>query len=316
MDSDAYGEASLRITVDLDITDPEAVRSYALFRAPTPEHTAMAAGNLYTALAIAMDPRRVSADVPGVRFLLAKVEAAEGHGTAEWLAEGAAAEQSGRVPADTGIGEDAVAALLEASDRVAGIPLELLGYSADAKEGERGLSRRRARVLAGLLWHAAAAMTDELFNDIALLRSRGGTAADVDEVFVIDNLPPQFAHRYDSRFASRFLTVCVELSMNLVSGWKEPACVAQELAVRCLLADAEFLVEQLGLGPELPPGWMPMLERAFLADARSMMLYDPSLDGFEADPGAGPQEMPSLRFGDWFKPFRPGMPVPPYAGQE
>ncbi|MFD1210904.1 hypothetical protein ACFQ36_02460 [Arthrobacter sp. GCM10027362] len=307
MDSDAPGEASLRITVDLDISDPEAVRSYALFRAPTPEHAAMAAGNLYTALAIAMDPRRVAADVPGVRFLLAKVEAAEGHGTAD---------QPGRVPADTGIGEDAVAALLEASDRVAGVPLELLGYSGDAEEGERGLSRHRARVLAGLLWHAAAAMTDELFNDIALLRSRGATAADIDETFVIDNLPPQFAHHYDSRFAARFLTVCVDLSRNLVSGWKEPTCVAQELAVRCLLADAEFLVEQLELGPELPPDWMSMLERAFLADAGSMMLYDPSMDGFEAGSEAGPQVMPSMRFDDWFRPFRPGAPVPPYAYPE
>jgi hypothetical protein len=313
MDSDAPGKASLRITVDLDITDPEAVRSYALFRAPTPEHAAMASSNLYTALAIAMDPRRIAADVPGVRFLLAKVEAAGGHGTAERLGVGAAGEQSGRVSADTGIGEDAVAALLEASDRVAGVPLELLGYSADAEEGERGLSRHRARVLAGLLWHAAAAMTDELFNDIALLRSRGVTAADIDETFVIDNLPPQFAHRYDGRFAARFLAVCIDLSMNLVSGWKEPTCVAQELAVRCLLYDAEFLVEQLALGPELPPDWMPMLERAFLADAGSMMLYDPSMDGFEADPGTGPQDMRSMKFDDWFKPFRPGAPVQPYA---
>src|SRR3954451_2183700 len=128
MDSDAAGEASLRITVDLDITDPEAVRSYALFRAPTPEHAEMAAANLYTALAMAMDPRRVAADVPGTRFVLAKVEAAEGHGTA--------GEQPGRVPADTGIGEDAVAALLEASGRVAGVPLELLGYNEGAEEGE------------------------------------------------------------------------------------------------------------------------------------------------------------------------------------
>jgi len=316
MDSDATGDASLRLTLDLDITDPEAVRSYALFRAPTPEHAAMATDNLLTALAMAMDPRRVTADVPGVRFLLARVEAAEGHGTAEQLRPGAAGEPTGRVPADPGIGEDAVAALLEASGRVAGVPLERLGYRADAEDGERARSRHRARLLAGLLWHAAAAMTDELITDIALLRSRGATAADIDEMFVVDNLPPQFAHRYDSRFASRFLAVCVELSMSLVSGWKEPACVAQELAIRCLLADAEFLVEQLELGPELPPDWLPLLERAFLADAGSMRLYDPSLDGFEADPAAGPPDVPSMRFEDWFKPFRPGTPRPPCIDPE
>jgi hypothetical protein len=156
-------------------------------------------------------------------------------------------------------------------------------------------------------------MTDELFNDLDLLRDRIPTAADIDETYVIANLPPQFAHRYDTRFAARFLTVCTDLSMNLVAGWKEPSCVAQELAVRCLLAEADYLAEELELEAELPPDWLGMLENAFLRFADSMMLYDPAMDGFENDPAASPEGAPSMKFEDWFKPFGPDDHVPPFA---
>jgi hypothetical protein len=306
-------KASLNITIDLDITDPEAMRGYAVARAQTAEHIAMASANLFGALAISVDPLRIADEVPGVRLLRGKVEPSEGHATADLAIPDADGEATGREPADTGIGEDPVAALVEASDRVRGLSLERLGYDGSAPEAERQLSRHRAQVLAGLLWHASAAMTDELFNDIDLLRGRVPTAADVDDTYVIGNLPPQFANHYDARFAARFLTVCTDLSMNLAAGWKEPSCVAQELAVRCLLADAEFLAEELDLDAELPPDWVAMLEQAFLKFADSMMLFDPAMDGFENDPEAIPEGAPSMKFEDWFKPFSAEHHVPPFA---
>ena len=304
-------KASLHITIDLDITDAEAMQDYAVTRAQTAEHIAMASANLFGALAISVDPLRIAEEVPGIRLLRGKVEPAEGHATSDPGLSGAG--PVGREPAETGIGDDPAAALIQASDRAGGLDLTMLGYDGSAPEAERQLSRHRAQMLAGLLWHAAAAMTDELFNDIDLLRGRAPTAADVDETYVISNLPPQFAHHYDARFAARFLAVCTDLSMNLAAGWKEPSCVAQELAVRCLLADAEFLAEELDLDAELPPDWLAMLEDAFLKFADSMMLFDPAMDGFENDPGASPEGAPSMKFEDWFKPFSPGHHVPPFA---
>jgi hypothetical protein len=305
-------EASLHIAIDLDITDPEAVRGFAIGKAQTPEHLALASENLFAALAISMDPLAIAEDVPGVRLLRGKVEPLEGHGMAELAMPGGAAAPGERESATTRIGGDAVATLLAAAEHANGLPPEKLGYDAAAPEPQRLLSQHRAKVLAGLLWHASAAMTDELFNDIDLLRG-GEPAADVDGTYVISNLPPQFAQRYDARFAARFLAVSTDLSMNLAAGWKEPSCVAQELAVRCLLAEAGFLADELELDAELPPDWLPMLERALLSLADSMLLFDPAMDGFENDPEAAPAGAPSMKFDDWFKPFSPNHHVPPFA---
>ncbi|EMY35837.1 hypothetical protein D477_002096 [Arthrobacter crystallopoietes BAB-32] len=305
-------EASIHFAIDVDITDPGELQSYAVTKAESPEHTELAATNLFAALAVAMDPLAVAADVPGVRILRGKVEPAQGHGVADQVLPSAGGEAE-REPADTGIGGDAVATLLAASERAGGIELELLGYDPAAPEAERELSRHRARVLAGLLWHAGASMIDELFNDLDLLRDREPTAADIDETYVLDNLPPQYAHHYDARFAARFLTVCTDLTTNIAAGWKEPSCVAQELALRCLLAEAEFLADELDLDAELPANWVARLEQLFLQFADSMMLFDPAMDGFENDPDAIPEGAPSMKFEDWFKPFGPGHHVPPFA---
>ncbi|GLB69315.1 hypothetical protein [Arthrobacter mangrovi] len=305
--------ASIHIAIDVDITDPGELRSYAVVKAETPEHAALASKDLFAALAVAMDPLAIAADVPGIRLLRGKVEPAEGHGVADSVMPHAAGAEGGREPADTGISGNAVATLLEAADRAGGIPLERLGYDAAAPGAERELSRHRARVLAGLLWHAGASMIDELFNDLDLLRGREPTARDIDETYVLDNLPPQYAHHYDARFAARFLAVCTDLTMNLAAGWKEPSCVAQELGLRCLLAEAEFLAEDLELEADLPPDWVAMLEQFFLRFADSMMLFDPAMDGFENDPEASPQGAPSMKFEDWFKPFGPDNHVPPFA---
>src|SRR3954469_10196240 len=132
-------KASLNITIDLDITDPEAVRSYAVARAQTAEHIAMASANLFGALAISVDPLRIADEVPGVRLLRGKVEPAEGHATADLALPDTGGEATGREPAATGIGEDPVAALVEASARVRGLSLELLGYDGSAPEAEREL---------------------------------------------------------------------------------------------------------------------------------------------------------------------------------
>ena len=233
--------------------------------------------------------------------------------------------------------EDITAQLLADGLKVTGLSLALLGYEAypgDLSEDERGqyglqdleemdavtpeeraASLRHARLLAGLLWHSSVVLIDQLYADHRSVSEMDEiTAADIEGTWVLSSLPERFATLYGVDFVRRFIVVASDLTGALVRGWDPPGCVAAELALRCLLDQAELTADAYELDEDLADGWRERLDDILFDDADSDMLYSRRLDGFENDAEMGAElGIVSMRFEEWFEPFSTGYSVPPYA---
>ena len=217
--------------------------------------------------------------------------------------QGLSLEGLGYVPDPRDLSEEDLAGLdSETTEWMAGIP---------ADDRRRSLSR--ARLLAGALWHASVILIDQLFQDIHALHEKELiTREDIDETWILSGLPPQYAEKYNGLFAQRFLVVAADMTMKLVSGWTAPGCVAQELAVRCLLDQVEITADTYDL--DLDPGWRGILTDRILEDTDSDMLYDRSLDGFQHDEDLNHQlRLAPMALEHWFEPFNEERHVSPYA---
>jgi len=223
--------------------------------------------------------------------------------------------------------DDITEELLADAGKLTGLSLELLGLDPhpDDMTAEQRLQfdpedlaemaavspddRRKAvgqtRLLAGLLWNSASILIDQLFRDLGTLSALDAvTPADIAGTSVLSSLPPQFAAGYDAKFTQKFIVVAADVTACLVRGWTAPGCLAAELAVRCLLDQAEITEDIYEL--DLPEDWRADVEEVLLEDADSDALYSDNLDVLEDDAA-------SLDFEQWFKPFSPGDTVPPYA---
>jgi hypothetical protein len=221
--------------------------------------------------------------------------------------------------------ENYVEYLIHVGEELTGLSLEELGYeprpedlSADEKTDletwelewmesvtpeRRDQSLFQAKLLAGALWEASAVLIDQLFEDIAELRSLDHiTRQDISGSLVLSGLPPRHAEKYDVRFAQRFLVIATDMTGELVRGWTHPSCVAQELAVRCPLDQVEVIQDLYAL--DLAEGWRGRLEERMLEDTDSEMLYQNAMDGFEGDTELNMQlGLASMELKDWFEPF-------------
>ncbi len=215
--------------------------------------------------------------------------------------------------------------LMHVGEELTGISLEQLGFeprpedlSADGRNDledgdldwmesvtpeQRDISLFQAKLLAGALWEASAVLIDQLSEDIAELRSLAEiTRQDIAGTFVLSGLPPKHAEKYDVRFAQQFLVVATDMAGALIRGWTHPSCVAQELAVRCLLDQVEVIQDLYGL--DLADGWRGRLEERMLEDTDSEMLYQNAMDGFESDVELNMQlGLAPMDLKDWFEPF-------------
>lgn len=228
--------------------------------------------------------------------------------------------------------DDMTEELLADAGKLTGLSLELLGLDPhpDDMTAEQRLQfdpedlaemaavspddRRKAvgqtRLLAGLLWNSASILIDQLFRDLGTISALDAvTPADIAGTSVLSSLPPQFAAGYDAKFTQKFIVVAADVTACLVRGWTAPGCLAAELAVRCLLDQAEITEDIYEL--DLPDDWRAAVEEVLLEDAESDALYsddaDPHNGGADGDGGG------SLAFEHWFRPFAPGDTVPPYA---
>jgi hypothetical protein len=78
---------------------------------------------------------------------------------------------------------------------------------------------------------------DQLFEDLDGLRDLDRIERrDIASTFVLSGLPARLADKYDVRFTRQFLVITADLTGALIRGWTRPACVTQELALRCLFA--------------------------------------------------------------------------------
>ncbi|MFP3462684.1 hypothetical protein R5O87_17725 [Arthrobacter globiformis] len=229
----------------------------------------------------------------------------------------------------------ALAELFANADRIKGLTLQDLGYvphpgvlseedraqldsltlewMAEVPGAERDRGLVRARLLAGAIWHASIVLIDELFQDVAALYEKEAiTREDIDETWVLWSLPPQYATKYDGLFARRFLVMASDLTTKLTGHWTMPSCVAQELAVRCLLDKIEVVADTYDL--DLEPGWRGRLTDRMLEDTDSELLYDPSLDGFQHDEElTAAFRLAPMTLEHWFEPFNEESQVAPYA---
>ena len=114
---------------------------------------------------------------------------------------------------------------------------------------------------------------------------------------MLSSLPPQFAASYDAKFTQKFIVVAADVTASLVRGWTAPGCLAAELAVRCLLDQAEITEDIYEL--DLPDDWRAQVEEVLLEDADSTALYADKLS-------SGVTTTPRLGVEHWFKPFAPG----------
>ncbi|WP_026537723.1 hypothetical protein [Arthrobacter sp. 9MFCol3.1] len=228
--------------------------------------------------------------------------------------------------------DDITEELLADAGKLTGLSLELLGLDPhpDDMTAEQRLQfdpedlvemaavslddRRKAvgqtRLLAGLLWNSASILIDQLFRDLGTLSALDAvTPTNIAGTSVLSSLPPQFADGYDAKFTQKFIVVAADVTACLVRGWTAPGCLAAELAVRCLLDQAEITEDIYEL--DLPDDWRAAVEEVLPEDAESAALYSdddgPHSGGADGDGGG------SLAFEHWFRPFAPGDTVPPYA---
>lgn len=222
--------------------------------------------------------------------------------------------------------DDITEELLADAAKLTGLSLELLGLDphpedmtaeqrlqfdpedlaemAAAAPADREEARHRTRLLAGLLWNSSSVLLDQLFRDLdALGPLETVTPSHIAGSSVLSSLPPQFATRYDVKFTRKFIVVAADVTASLVRGWTAPGSLAAELAVRCLLDQAQITQDIYEL--ELPVGWRATVEEVLLEDAASEWLYTDSADG---DPEPAQPDV-----GQWFTSFSPGDTVPPYA---
>jgi hypothetical protein len=198
-------------------------------------------------------------------------------------------------------------------DERAGLELDDLEEMASVPAEERAESLRQAKLLAGLLWHSSVVLVDQLYSDLATVSELDEiTAEDISGTWVLSSLPPRFSSGYDGPFVRRFIVIASDLTGTLVRGWDSPGCVAAELALRCLLDQAEVTAELYDL--DLADDWRSRVEEFLLEDTDSDMLYPQSLDGFENDDEMSAElGLAPMRFKQWFEPFNVGYNVPPYA---
>ncbi|MDR7081333.1 hypothetical protein J2X01_000610 [Arthrobacter ginsengisoli] len=223
--------------------------------------------------------------------------------------------------------DDITEELLVQADKLTGLSLELLGldphpddmtpeqllqFDPDDLDEMAAVSpqdRQRAvsqtRLLAGLLWNSSSILIDQLFRDLGTLSGlEAVTPSDIAGTSVLSSLPPQFASSYDAKFIQKFIVVAADVTAALVRGWIAPGCLAAELAVRCLLDQAEITEDIYEL--DLAEDWRAQVEELLLEDADSEALYSDSLDVLEDDADR-------LGFEYWFQPYNAWDTVPPYA---
>lgn len=107
------------------------------------------------------------------------------------------------------------------------------------------------------------------------------TRQDIAASFVLSGPPPKHADKYPVRFAQQFLVNAADMTGALIRGWTHPSCVAQELAIRCLLDQVEVIRDLYEL--DLADDWRGRVEERMPEDTGSDMLYQNAMDGFEGD---------------------------------
>ncbi|WP_199429500.1 hypothetical protein [Qaidamihabitans albus] len=202
--------------------------------------------------------------------------------------------ENGEVVEFTGLTEEELAErrsrLLDASRHLRAFGLDAFGHG-----GADGVSAEEARYVAGALLHGVEMLTDELFGDIQTLEDEDTTADQVDALWVLDELPQQFAAGYSTLFAKQFLVATSILGHRLTRpGWTPPLCTAEALALHIAKSRAEIELDLAEVvdGERLAEIFAVFDEHAF-ENRDHESLYDSTGDSAETPPVE-----------NWFQPHR------------
>lgn len=180
---------------------------------------------------------------------------------------------------------------------------ESTGAAEDAAAG-------KAELAAGALIHAVRVVTDEIFYDELSLAINNATVDEAAGLLVLEELPPCYDQRYDSTFARAFLLSSAAVSERLAATeWVPPRCVAEALALRLIVHEAQVLLEAAELleWADSAPIFAKFTAAAFTSTAHEelydvdVQLNDSAEETLTADVEAGLRER-GLSFDKWFSP--------------
>ncbi|WBB64330.1 hypothetical protein O7599_18250 [Streptomyces sp. WMMC500] len=184
--------------------------------------------------------------------------------------------------------------------------------------GYEGTAEEDARLAAGSLVWATDVMVDQLFMDVQTLAEADTDVAECEGVlWHLEELPGRYALRYDARFARRFLVTVIAMTTRFTQGtFTQLSCVAEELALRLLLAQAKASLETFDLLDDGVSSALDCFADLVYEDMDHELLYDDAMDGIDDSPVGDVLGVATMQLGDWFKPFNDGRYVHPYAADE
>ncbi|QUH00483.1 hypothetical protein HUO13_06300 [Saccharopolyspora erythraea] len=241
----------------------------------------------------------------------------------------AAAERVGQDAGDTGLEAAVEEALESAGEEEASLDTEHWRLKLDELAG--GLrafdldvfgtnSPQTARLAAGALIHAVRVVTDEIFYDELALAVNNASADDAVGLLVLEELPPCYEHRYDAWFARAFLLSSAAVAARLTEpSWTPPRTVAEALALRLFINEAQVLLEaaELMSWEDGEPVFASFAGKAFAGtDHEDLYLVDLMALGDSPDAMSARLEEQfrerGLTFDQWFEPRDTGTGMHPY----
>lgn len=219
--------------------------------------------------------------------------------------------------------EEVRARMLVLADELRSFPPVMFG-GPDDLEGEDGndwdsvVSSEDARLAAGALVYAIDVLIDELFEDVHTLEGEESTIGECDgSLWHLEDLPERYALQYDTRFARRFLVTVIAMTTRFTAGnFGQLSCIAEELALRLLLRQANANLELFGLLEEGVSAALATFADSVYEDMDHEWLYDDSMDGIDESVVGSTLGVVPMSFDAWFTPFNEGRYVHPSAADE
>jgi len=161
-----------------------------------------------------------------------------------------------------------------------------------------------AALAAGALIVASTMLIDELLEDITTMAPFGhADRAGLNRLLALGELPPQFADRYDGRFARKFLVAAVLIIGRFSAPrWEPPCSFAEALALHIVVQRAKALLVDHGcLDEQQAQDLYAGFEDAAFEDGDHEWLDQAArTTGRE---GAGAATSPEVVLQSWFEPF-------------
>ncbi|MGW7069911.1 hypothetical protein ACWGII_12285 [Streptomyces sp. NPDC054855] len=188
----------------------------------------------------------------------------------------------------------------------------------DAPDSDAGMTIEDAELAAGALIWGTDVLLDELFQDAHALDREATNVAECDgPMWLLDELPPRYALQYDARFARRFLVTAISLTTRLTEGsFRQLSCVAEELALRLLLREAEVTLDTFGLLDEGVSSALEYFAELVYEDMDHEWLYDDATDGIDESEAGEALGITPMGITTWFTPFNKDRYVHPYTADE